>query len=105
MTDAELWNVAARLLMGGYVHPKIVTKLVCYVARYTDPTPLAECLERISRDRGGRIDEGPRQPCAMFGGVTVYFDGVTVLMDRINGPTVATAGELHRLLDTMGVKP
>ena len=47
MTDAELYK-ATDALRGYYPEDDDVMALCTYVARLTDPTPIAECLERIA---------------------------------------------------------
>ena len=107
MTDAELYDLAFQASVDGAsgVTDEEVAKLAAYVARYTDPTPLAECLERVAGERGGK----PWKYGAFLfqGWIVVFSDGSTLFASRLgcdNPPTVTTAGELHRLLDAMGVE-
>lgn len=109
MTDAELWEAATKLDSGRTVPRSQALAIAAYVARYTDPTPLAECLDRIAGERGGTyITNVPfGGPYATFGDVTVWSEGYAQMVieerDAAYRVAVATAGELHRLLDTMGV--
>ena len=106
MTDAELYKIADDVRRYGVdgVVLSDVAELAAFVARYTDPTPLAECLERVAGERGGK----PWKYGAFLfhGWIVVFRDGSTLFASRLgcdNPPTVTTAGELHRLLDAMGV--
>ena len=109
MTDAELYKIANDVKRYGLdsVVLSDLAELAVYVARYTDPMPLAECLERVAGERGGNVCRSMgeilydftverRSYLSVYPGGFVYLDGKSLT-------SITTAGELHRLLDAMGV--